>query len=527
MGRVLTNTSSLIYGHQSAIDVDPTSWKETEFNTLNQWGATISTTPRNPISTLRQRRKGTTTDLDSGVEYEADLTVDSILDHLESFLFATATNQDMTFQGADAGATGYTIPSSTAAQAAKFQFTSGGPISLVYARGYAATANNGLKALSADLGAAETTLPVAGLTTETAPANAEVSVAGIRAEAGDLALAISSGIGTLTSGNNLAANNIDFTTLGLTVGQFIHIGGTTSANQGFSAASTPTYGYARITAIAAGALTLDKLEQANAVTGHPALLAFDGTDDNAGGTNVPIDLMFGRFVRNVAVDHASFLERYTTFEAGWPNLFPASATGYEYALNNLANTVQWNMPLTDKATVTFAFVGTDTGVPTSTRKSGASSAIEPLFTEAFNTSADFARLRITDVDETGLTTDFKNLTVSMNNNVTPEKVLGRLGAAYMNYGNFEIDIEGNALFTDPEVITRIRENTTVSFDMIVENDDGGIAIDVPSGTLGNGGRELPVNESVQIALTLEAFVDSTLGTSIGVSLFPITPASAP
>jgi len=58
-------------------------------------------------------------------------------------------------------------------------------------------------------------------------------------------------------------------------------------------------------------------------------------------------------------------------------------------------------------------------------------------------------------------------------------------------------------------------------DWIVRNDDGAIAVDVPSMTLGNGQRSFPVNETVTAQLTGQAFIDPTFGTSIGVSLFPV------
>lgn len=536
MGRTLTNNVGLQYAIQDGFDDlgGSPSWKAVEPNGSIEWGAEITTVERNPISRNRQRRKGKIVDLDSGLGYEADLTIDSALDFGEGFLMSGAVNADTIFEGAAAGASGFTIPSSTAAQAAKFQFTSGGPISLVWSVGYALSANNGLFPLSADLGSAETTLQVAGLSTETPPTNSLVSLCGIRGEAGDLAMTVSSGVGTITSGNNAASNNIDFTTLGLTLGQFIHVGGVSGSTQPFSAASTNTYGFARVISIAAGTLLVDKLDPGNAEQGTPALVAFDGTDDNAAGTAVVIDLLFGRFIRNVPTDDSEFLERYYEFEAEFPNLFEttpptpvANPDGFEYALNNLANSWALGFPLTGKALSTVNFVGTDTEVPVdnSARKTNADTPIEPLLVDSFNTSTDWQRLRILDVDESGLTTDFKDWTLTITNDVTPEKVQAKLGAKFMNTGNFGVSLEGTFVFTEPLVITRIRNNTQVTLDFILENEDGGLAFDIPSATLGNGGRDLPENASVLVNLTGTAYQDPTLGTSIGISIFPVTPKS--
>ena len=532
MGQTLTNNTGLQYARESSLGVLPGSpdWKVLEPNSFGSFGASFTKVPRSPISKLRQRRKGAIVDKDASAEYDADITIDSLKDFTEAFLFSNSTNSDCTFRAANAGASGYAVPSATAAQAAKFQFTSGGPISLVHAAGYVTAANNSpstVKPLSADLASTDTTLQVAGLSTETAPTNAEVSLAGIRAEAGDLDFAVSSNIGTLTSGNNSAVNNIDFTTLGLTEGQKLHIGGLTTANRfGSTAAAdgTRSWGSMRILTIAAATITGDKLDT--------SLVASDGTDDGNAGTLSPCDLLFGDFVRNVQSDDSDYAAISHQFEGAYLNLFEteppgpvANPNGYEYVTGALANQMTWNMPLTDKSTATFAFVGIDSEDPVNdaSRKTNAATARLPLFTGAFNTSADFARLVIADVDDTGLSTDFKDMTATFNNNVAPEKVLGVFGARYMNNGNFEVDIETQALFNNATVPARISAGTTATMDWLLRNDDGAVSIDVPSMDMNSDGKEFPVNESVRINLTVQAFVDSTFNTSLGVSFFPVYP----
>ena len=154
-------------------------------------------------------------------------------------------------------------------------------------------------------------------------------------------------------------------------------------------------------------------------------------------------------------------------------------------------------------------------------KTGAANAAKPVQVAAFNTSADIVRLRITEVDEDGLTTDFKSVTLTLNNNVSPEKVVGQLGARFMNAGNFEVDLETQLVFTDGVVVDKIRDNETVTLDFILKNEDGVIAVDIPSMALGGGDREYPVGESVLINTTGQAFQDSDLETSLGVSLIPV------
>ncbi len=225
----------------------------------------------------------------------------------------------------------------------------------------------------------------------------------------------------------------------------------------------------------------------------------------------------------MATDNADFIERSYQFEAALPNLGTGGAARYEYSLGNLANTMAITLPLADKATVTFGFVGTDTQVATATRATNADTPTVTRQSGAFNTSADILRLRVQQVDETGLTTCFKDVTLTINNNVSPEKCLGTLGAVFMNTGNFEVDLEGQILFTDEAVATAVRENETVTLDLLLKNDDGAIGIDLPSLTLGGGDKEFPVNESVLMNLVGQAFGDATLDTSIGISMFPIVP----
>jgi len=532
MGRVLTNNTSLAYAIEQSLGVLPVSptWFLTEPNTISAYGANPTKVARSPISKLRQRRKGTIVDQESPTEFEEDLTMTAISHFVEAFVYASATNNDLIFRAAPALTTGFTIPAATAAQAAKIQFgAAGGPASLLYAFGYANAANNGLHILAADTGLAGVLLDtVATLTAETPPTNAEVHVCGIRAEAGDLALAVVGTIGTLTSGNGASVNPINFTTLGLTVGQRIHVGGDTSTNR-FGATASPgtrSYGGARVRAIAAGALTLDKLDS--------RLLASDGTDTGSAGAEVRVDLLFGQFIRNVSVDNAAYLERSVQFESTLPNLYEttpptpvANPNGYWYNIGQRANVMELANPLANKATIKFGFVGTtsDAIVNDASRKTNAATPIQPIRTGAFNTAADFFRLGILDVDETGLTSDFKDMVTTFANNVAGEKVLGFLGNKYINNGNFEIDVETTVLFTSPTVVARVLAGTTVTAGWVQRNADGAISIDIPSAELSYKGVELPVNESVRIPLTLSAFVDSFFQTSIGVSLFAFYPAA--
>jgi Phage tail tube protein len=514
MGRVLTQNVNLAYTIESSLGTAGTTWYNLEPNSIGTFGATITTVARQPINKNRQRQKGTVTDLDSAIDFEADLTISSFRDFIEGFCFVNAVNRDVTELASTAAETTgdtYTIAALSAAQAEKFEIST-----LIWAAGFALDANNGLKSLDTDAASTDTTLAVSENLADEAspPSGARISFAGYRIPTGDTvtwdwdatekqATLSDTGLGTL------------LTQLGLTVGQFVHVGspdgsgGVTNAFE--NAAANDMYGYARVVSIAADAVVFDKVDSA---------LQYDDLTD----PTTAVDLLFGEFIRNVDTSDTEYLERSFQFEAEFKNL-DAPNDEYQYSVGNYCNTVTFNLPLTEKATAAFSFIGTDTENPVTSgsRKSGASSATNPLQTSALNTSADIARLRITEVDETGISTDFKSVSIALNNNVSPEKVLGTLGAKYMNTGNFEVDVTSQLLFTDGAVVNKIRDNETVTMDFIVTNSDGAIAVDIPSMTLGDGSRDFPVNESVLINTKGMAFQDPTLGTSIGVSIFPVVP----
>jgi hypothetical protein len=304
--------------------------------------------------------------------------------------------------------------------------------------------------------------------------------------------------------------------LGLKVGQFVHFGSiasegsTTIQNAWQQSAANDGYGWARVRQfVNANTVVFDKLDTRLKFTDAAIATA--------------VDILFGEFIRNVATSDADYLERSFQFEAAFPNLDTGGGAMYSYAKGNYCNEVQFQLPLTDKAVASFAFIGTDTESPVvaGSRKTGASAAATPTDTSAFNTSSEIARLRVTDTDEAGLTTDFKNLTLTLNNNVSPEKVLGTLGAAYINTGNFDVTFETQLVFTNDDVVARIRNNTTVTMDFILKNSDGCIAVDIPNLSLGDGSYDFPINESVLINTTGSAEQDDTFGTSIGVSILQV------
>lgn len=491
--RSLTNNFALAYAVEQSLGVLPGSptWKLLEPNSIGKFGSNLATVARGPISKDRQRRKGVITDNDSGVDFEVDFTVDAFLDFAAGFMFSRFKGAEV-YRPTSVTSTHYVVPVGTALP----------QNALVYVRGCTNAANNGLKVVGA--GSTTTTIVTSGLAAESiaATANVTVEVCGIRAGTSDV---------TVDASGNLTSTALDFTTfgMGLTLlpGTFIWVGGDTA----HAFATAANRGYARVRAVAANLLTLDK---------KATTWVADA------GTGKTIDIYVGRFLRNVDVDHADYVESSFQFEGAYANLQnPGPGAEYEYSKGNYCNEMSFQLPLANKATVGLGFIGTDTPAPSTTRATNAASPLVPVQTSALSTSTDIARLGVQKYDETGLTTDFKSLTLTLKNNVSAEKVLGTLGAKYLNTGLFEVDLTCQVLFTDSDVVAAVRANEQVTMAFAVRNSDGAIVGDIPSMTLGGGNRDFPANETILASLTGQAYRDPSLGYSLGVTVFPYAPAA--
>jgi len=525
MARVLTNNTGLRAVVETSLGVPPTSdWFAVEFDSIGAYGATITTVVRRPIGQDRGRQKGAVVDLESTVEYETDLTIDAFIRFAEGFMFAEYTNVEFNLRSgvlpppAVATTDDFTIDSVSALLAGKAQFNATGGTTILFAKGYTNAANNGLHLLNVDMAATDTTAQVATtLVAETPPTNATLEICGIRA-ADDFVLVIDGG---LVTGTLASAADVDFTTIGLTLGQECCLGSPLTATG--AATNVPSISgvdqaiYFRLTAITATLLTFNKV-----VIAEAGVVITAGTSP---GSEV-VDFMFGRFARNVPVtnntDDDRYLERTYQFEAVYPDLGGVSTDEYEYAIGNFVNEYVFNIPLAEKATLGVNFIGTNSDDITGSRKTGPSVAPAALRKTAFGTGSNILSIS-TDVVSAVSDVCFKSLTLSILNNVSPEKCLGTLGATFVNAGLFEANLEGQMLFTNKSIVNAIKNNTTVTFQSILRNGDGAICIDMPELTLGGGGREYPVDQSVLINITGESFTSNTFGYDIGFSHFAAVP----
>ena len=485
MAAVDTNSISLALCKEAVSGTLPGAGTKAVYlepNGIPDFGGSISTVARAPISANRQQRKGTITDFSSTVSVEQDLTVSSFLSVIDGAVLSEW--QGVPALQATTTTTGLTVDKTTVAIPAN---------TLIHLTGF--QNNTGLKKVKTAVSVGATSVSIDGLT---AGDSGTAFVCGYEATAGDIK----------STANTLVSTTLDFTTLPLFKGQAVFIGGETDST---SFSNGGISGLARVVKVEAKILTLDKLE------------GVFGEDAGEGKT---LRIFFGQFLRNVPVNDELFHAHSYAMELTYPGLVDAdgaSADGYEYSTGNKINTLELGMSVNDKATLNFTTFGLDTNPVTATSQGWDVS--NPRFVEAFSTPSDFLRLRVQGVDEEGLTSYFKDCTLSINNNISAENVLAKLGPAFTNIGTLNVSLSGNIVFTNPKVTEKIRNNCTCSADLCISNNDGSIYIDLPRITLGDGKKDFAVNEKVKLSLTGTSFVDDDYDYSVGITYFAYLPTA--
>lgn len=500
-----TNNFQLSVAIESSLGVLPATplWVKLKPDNIGAFGAEITTTASNPISNSRQNQKGSVTDLDSSVEWDGALTKHHASLFMGGFVFARRTNPTIMVR-IQAGSDYNTLAAALNAYTHTALTTAIPFRTLVFARGFTNSNNNGLFQVGSSSTTTNTPITGGGQSSET-PAvttGARLDVCGFRPT--DLTWN--------DTDKTIGSSATDLTTLGLTVGQSIRVGSDVNAFGNGQIVG-------RVTVITASTITLDKIENMGA----------SGTLNGGGNESAAtVDILYGSYIRNVPVSDSDYIERSFQFEGVYDNLQNPDGTGdeYEYPIGNLCNEVTLGLDGQGLGTFGASFIGLNTDDITTTRKSNTANAAPALQSATFNTASDFARLNLWNTSETDLATCFKSLTLTLGNEVSPEKCLGTLGATFMNTGNFSVTLDAELLFTDKALVQAVKDNDTVTFDVLLQNSDGALHFDIPSMTLGGGARSFPLNETIRISVTGEAFEDATLGNSLGFTEYAYFPVVA-
>lgn len=501
LDKIDSNVTGLRYQVESSIGVaNPANpWIPLEPNGYADFGGQLTTVARNPINAGRQRKKGVVTDLDASGGFGTDLTQDNMQDLLQSFMFAqhrekgreivTAVDEDTVNPDE------YEVPSTTG-------FLVG---SLIIGKNFAQSANNALNVVTAVVADTSVEVATGQLVAEPAPpADAEIFVVGYQAGADDIGVAITGDYVTYTS------TVLDFTTLGLIPGEWIFVGGDLAANQFVNGVNN---GYKRVKSIAANALVIDK----------SSTTMVDET--LAGGETIQI--FFGRVLKNEA---DPTLQQRQTIQLertlGAPDDAQPSQIQAEYLVGNVANEFSFNIPTADKLVCDLSFVGLNNQQidgPTALKAGSRPGLVEA---DAFNTSSDFSRIKMgihstTDENPSALFAYVTEVTLTINNGVTPNKAVGVLGGFEVTAGQFVVNGNVTAYFSNVAAVQAVRNNADVTLDMHLSKANSGISIDVPLIALGEGRLNVEQDQPITLPLSLDAATGAKLDANMDHTLLMV------
>ena len=315
---------------------------------------------------------------------------------------------------------------------------------------------------------------------------------------------------------------VNFTSLGLTVGEWIYIGdvGNATANQNFNftgATSGLTLrGYARISAIGQTTLTFD-------------FVTFAGNGDASATTTAGINIYFGSYLMNQ--NTLATIKRRSYTMPRYLGQGIANASQLEVLLGCVPDKFTLNLAQASKLTADLTFVGIDANYINAsmvTKSDGTPVAINPFFNEtAVNTSRDlFANLlTVNGTEAASLFAYATDAKFSLDNGATIARALGTSTGFDVNVGDFKAMWSGTTYFDDIAALQAVQNNADVGAVSIFAARGAGFVFDIPLLTLGGGKLKLEKDKKIMVDLTSEGAANAANYTS-SYTRFAYLPASA-
>lgn len=481
--KIDSNLTALNFAEEECLKQLPASpvWYGLKPNSYSDFGGELTKVARSPIDESRQDQKGAVTDLDASGGFNHDVVKDRALTRLlQGFFFADAREPLTTdpLNGARVALTGVAATSKTySVGVASLAALKAGD--MVFASGFAAASNNGIKTVAS--ATSNSVVVNEALIDESAPpAAAKLQRVGVQLAAGDISLAVTGGVASII------ATTSDFTTIaGLIVGGWVFLGGDLASN-----AFANNVGFARIKSIAAKTIVFDD------VTFNPVTEV---------GTGKSIRLFLGVTIRNEKT-RALIKRRSYNIERQLGD--GENGTQAEYLIGAVANEFTLNIPSAEKLTCDMSFTACDqqyvTGDVGDTIKAG--NRVSAGGGDAINSTSDIYRIKLNVLDPntsnpTALFGYVSEATITIKNNVTPNKAIGVLGAFDTSAGNFQAGGSLTAYFSTVAACAAIRRNADVGLNVISASKNTGFIYDMP--LLGLGGGRLTVEKDNPIMIPLE------------------------
>lgn len=320
-----------------------------------------------------------------------------------------------------------------------------------------------------------TTIVSSGLVNETAPTTARIKVVGFEGNSGDI---------TATAGG-LASTALNFTTLGLTVGQWIKIGD--ADNTAFSFGTSANNGWARITAITATALSLDNL---------PSGWGVDA------GASKTIRVWFGDTLKNGVIRTSHSLERS----------FLSQATPTHIIQRGMV-VARMTTSLTSGRQITGGFEFMGISAAQGTTPNGGT--YDPTPTSRVMT----ANVSVGRIGEAGVTLSSPNwarrLEFTLENNLRIIESLGVVGGVEMGVGELAITGTLETYFGSNALYSKLLNGTQSNLSCRVQQDNQAWIMQFPRVTFTDGAPNAGgKNQDVTLPLQFGASADTLTGCEI-------------
>lgn len=503
VNKIDSNTTGTAYAVESALGaLSSPVWMRLEPNGFKEFGAEVQTVAPSPINPSRQRKKGAVTDISASLGFNHNLNFFNSADLFESAFFAaTRRKGKQTASAVLASPFKYNMASTTG-----FLVNS-----IVKGFNFTNPANNGIAVVSAVTANTSITTTTTLTAEASPPAKNFVQVVGYQAALGDIDVDNTQALPALTS------TALDFTTLGLVIGQWVFVGGDAAGVKFGTAANN---GFKRVRAIATNRLTFDK-----------SVLPMV-TEANTTST---IQLFFGDVIKNetdTAIVRKSFTIERTL---GAPDSGSPLQIQSENVSGAIVNEMTINIPSADLVNMDVSFSALNSVQRTGAEGPLQTSVQTPTASNALNTSSDFSRIKMALVSSTNpapspLFAFITEANISINNNLEANKAVGVIGAFDISAGTFQVGGKLTAYFSDVASMQAVRANADVTLDMIMVKENQGIVIDLPLLTLGDARLSVEKDKAITLPLSMEAAtaetIDANLSHTALLTFFAYLPTAA-
>lgn len=479
--KIDSNATGLAYTEEATLGVTGANpWYSLKPNSYADFGGELTTVAPNPICPDRSNQFGVGVDVDAAGGFNHNFDFFSIQELLQGICFASTRKK-----GEEAATSIFLAGGSE--DLVNMASTTGYLVgSLVLNTNFDAAGNNKFYEVLTIVADTSIATTEGTLIADAAPAaTSNTQVIGFAGEPGDIDVDDTGSLPAFTS------TLIDFTTLGLIVGEWIFVGGDV-AGTGFGTAANN--GFKRISKIEANRLEFDK-----------SVL----TMVTEASTTETIHLYFGNVTRNEPQN--AIVRRSYTVERllGAPDDASPLAYQSEHIKGAVPSSMSLEIPIANLMNFDMTFLALDHITRTAAETPLQSSVVSLGYADTMNTTSDFSRIKMAIVTEGNAAPDplsgfVTAITLAIDNNLSPNKAIGTMGAFDISAGNFSVSGSVSAYFSNVAAVAAVRANSKVTLDAIIVKENQGVVIDIPLISLGDGRLSVEKDQPIMLPLNMDA-----------------------